>query len=158
MIIDVDKGYQNLLDAFAELGASAILVGIRQDKGSEVTDSGATLAEIATFNEFGTRHIPARSFLRSTVDENATEYSKLILEATDRAVDGANPERELGIIGLNIVKDVQLKITKLKEPANALATQIAKGRKKHLPEGTLIDNPLIDTGRMRASIDFEVQK
>ena len=50
-------------------------------------------------------------------------------------------------LGEKVVADVQRKIVALKDPPNAPSTIAKKGSA----------NPLIDTGRLRQSIDFEVR-
>lgn len=135
-------------------------VGIRQDKGSDVIDASLTLAAIATVNEFGSSdgHVPERSFLRSTVDKHEVKYFKrvrdIVGEAPIKRLSG-NPgsirgwlKREFGRLGLEAVKDVRETITQMDSPPNAPSTIRAK-------KGA--DNPLIDTGRLRQSIDHELR-
>ena len=149
MITDIDKGYDALMSMLTDIVKKDIYVGIHQEEGVKVDgDDSATLAEIATFNEFGTRHIPMRSFLRSTIDENQSKYIKMIERLAGLAVtSGKDANWVLDMVGLKAKSDVQLKITKLKEPANSPITIALKGS----------SNPLIDTGRMRASIDWKVK-
>lgn len=46
----------------------------------------ATWAEIAVAHEFGTKHVPERSFIRSTADERAETVCRLEAQALDRAL------------------------------------------------------------------------
>lgn len=124
------------------LSGSSIKVGVLGDAGSE------TLTK-ATANEFGTKTIPERSFLRSTLNSNQGAYVKAMRKAFDMVAAGRmSAPQAMGIIGLRIVSDVQQTMTDLVDPPLAKATVDAKGS----------SNPLIDTGRLRASISFEVVK
>jgi hypothetical protein len=119
------------------------------------------MADIATWNEFGTKAtskhpgIPARSFMRSTFDEKLRTYERFIQKNLGKVggsmvrtgQGGITAEMFLNLLGEKIRADVQRKIVKLKDPPNQPSTI----RKKKS------SNPLIDTGRLRQSIDFEVK-
>lgn len=130
----------------ADMGKShpEVFVGIRAEAGAE-------LVTIAAVNEFGSAdgHVPERSFLRSTVDENHKKYGDLLQTAVERGIDKGTTalRRELGRVGAVAAGDVQRKIRDLKDPPNAPSTIAAKGS----------DNPLVDTGRLRQSIDWKVE-
>jgi hypothetical protein len=116
---------------------------------------------VAAANEFGTGRVPERSYLRSTADARRDEYAAELTRIAGRATGmGAGARRmliRLGVrtilrrdlqrLGAQMVDDVQRTITDLRDPANAPSTVAQKG----------FDNPLIETERLRASIDFEVE-
>lgn len=114
-------------------------VGVRAIRGSDVVMK-------AVANEFGTRHVPERSFIRATLDRNRDAYMEMLEEALDRGLDGDDLEREMARIGAVVVGDIQRYMTELREPPNAPSTVRAKGSA----------NPLIDTGQLRRAIDFRV--
>ena len=160
-VTDVDHGYDALVRDMRKLRSSRVLVGILQDKGGETDeDGGITLAGYAAVNEFGSEdgRVPERSFLRSTMDTNkaayADELKAALGSAVDRVVKGSagdmlkEMERGLGRLGLKAVRDVKDTIRDLRDPPNAPSTL----ERKYPGE-----NPLIDTGRMRASIDHKVE-
>jgi hypothetical protein len=158
-VVDKDSGFRKLVEGLGLLDRYAVDVGILQDKGGELTEDGdITLAGYASVNEFGSAdgRVPERSFLRSTVDENAAKYGDLLTKAmgraTDRIVRGeAAPSiiyTELGRVGLRAVRDVKRKIRDLRDPPNSPVTIALKGS----------SNPLIDTGHMRKSISHRVRK
>jgi phage gpG-like protein len=159
-VTDRDLGYDNVIDWFGDLGTPAVYVGILQDKGSEMTEEGITVAGYAAVNEFGSEdgRVPERSFIRSTVDEQQADYEQRLKAGTSKVVDavikgglGAGRtamERHLGQLGAKVSRDIQQKIRDLRTPANAPSTLSRK-----YPG----DNPLIHTGRMRQSISFEVR-
>jgi hypothetical protein len=112
-------------------------------------DSDATVAEYATYNEFGTKHTPERSFLRSWEKENRTEIVERIGKATVDVLDGKQTIfRTFGQLGVWAVRGVQRNIRDIDTPPNAPSTI---KRKKS-------SNPLIDSGRMRQSIEYEVRE
>jgi hypothetical protein len=166
-VTDKDLGFDRIMRDLETLGSGAdVYVGIRQAKGEKpaglrkadgtVTNSDATIAEIATWNEFGVTvetddgdqvKIPERSFLRSTMDENVERYTDLMGRQLGQVIDGEQtPKGAFKILGAAGVRDVQMKIRKGVAPANAPSTIARKGSSK----------PLIDTGRMRQSIDYQV--
>ena len=132
------------VEAIQGVPETSVVVGVRGHRGQE-------LIRYAAVNEFGSAdgHIPERSYLRSTVDRNGAKYAQLLTEAVEHAVDlSPNAQYEkLAQLGAIAAGDVQLTITELRSPPNAPSTIRAKGS----------DNPLIDTGRLRQSIDYEVR-
>jgi hypothetical protein len=150
-VTDRDLGYRRIMRNLRQLGrlrVPAVFVGIRA--GTQAVD-GTSMALIAAANEFGTAdgHVPERSFIRSTIDENREKYLGALTKATGRAVDKgtAAMKTELGKVGARVTADIQRKIVALKEPPNAPSTIEKKGSA----------NPLIDKGRLRQSIDWEVR-
>ncbi len=148
-LTDRDLGFEKVLGQLRELGGHpAVYVGVRGQAASEKPPgSDATIVEIAAFNEFGTEHIPARSFLRSTVDENRREYGEALSQAITETVNGKPVRLAFGKVGEAAVRDVQQKMRNLATPPNAPSTIAKKGS----------SNPLIDKGRLRQSIDWEVR-
>lgn len=157
-VVDRDLGYRALLANLRRLtqstrrNQSGVFVGVRADAGTEA--DGVPLVTVAAANEFGTAHVPERSFLRRTVDEKRGEYLTQLGETLDAAAQApagmaaAVLRRGLGRIGLAAVRDVRQTMTTLREPPNAPATVQKKGS----------DNPLIDSGRLRQSIDYEIRE
>jgi hypothetical protein len=137
---DTDRGYRKLMARIGALGNVAARVGVRGEDGED-------LVTIAAANEFGTATIPERSFLRSTVDEGRAKYAKLLRQAVERMVDGVPVPLAMGVVGETLVGDVQRKIRNRIPPPNAPSTIARKGS----------DVPLIDTGRLRQSIDYELE-
>ena len=144
-ITDRDIGYAALVAALKEIGRSAAAVYIGLP--GESTDAETLIA--AASNEFGTDTIPERSFLRSTVDENAGAYLSDLAEDVVRVAEGrgSNLTTVLKRTGQRASDDVKRKIVSLRSPPNAAATVAKKGS----------DNPLIDTGRLLQSITYKVE-
>jgi len=153
---DINKGY---LEAMAEIAkvkrGPHVKVGFQGTSGDRPHSSGskASVTDIATFNEFGTiskkgnPHIPARPFVRTTIDDNFRKLVKLNRRLFYRMSKGdMTTVRALKILGLEIQSLMQKKIVDIKEPPNAPSTIKRKGS----------SSPLQNTGRLKQSITFVV--
>ena len=114
----------------------------------EADEEGTTVIEYGSYNEFGTKDIPERSYIRSTVDERKRRiFGKAFNLQRDIFEGRMSITKALGIMGTLIKGNIVQKIVDLRSPANADSTIRAKGS----------SNPLIDSGRLRQSIDYEVE-
>ena len=105
------------------------------------------MPQIAADNEFGTREIPARPFMRTSFDENMQRINNFILSEYDDVLTGkSNTRRSLNRIGLLGVDLVQVKIRSITNPPNSPKTIALKRSSK----------PLIDFGQMIQSVKFKV--
>jgi len=145
---DTDLGYKRTMQVLRDLLAAEVLVGVRGNAGD--SEDGTPLAVIAAANEFGTATIPERSFLRSTVESNRDKYAADLQQVVEDVVDGKANAMEQGLnrLGVEAVADVQRTMRELDDPPNAASTIARKGS----------SSPLIDTGRLRQSIDHEVRE
>jgi len=137
------EGLKNLREHIGKLAQGKVLVGVpRSSNGARGN------AYIAMIHEFGLGHNPERSFLRSTVYEQADKYAKIIAETIPQAVKSGMSERDayarLGTIAVN---DVKMKIG---SGPFAPLSQATIDRKKS-------SKPLIDTGALRQSISYEIR-
>ncbi len=154
-VVDRDKGFRKILADARRLNRSHAVVGIRQEKGNapakDGDPSGITVAEVATIHEFGApaAHIPARPFLRDAFDRNYADYRAILVHALGQVIDGKYTVRKaVSLVAIRAVGDVQEGIaTPGRFVANAPMTIALKGSSQ----------PLIDTGRLRQSIDYEVR-
>lgn len=129
-----------IVKAVRSLSDNKVKIGIAGEAGSEVVNA-------ALYNEFGTRFIPERSFLRSTFNARQAAYIKALQKAVDVVSAGKmTSEAAMNQIGLRMVADIQKTIDDTSTPPLAESTIEAKGSSK----------PLIDTGRLRASITYEL--
>ena len=145
-IRDSDPGFRKLRKNFK--GPDSVDIGVFAKQGSELVIYAAT-------NEFGTDRagpnrnitIPERSFLRAGIDENRRELKKFAAKkALDVLTGKLSKKAALSQLGLLAQGKVQLKITRGPFVPNQPSTIILKGSSK----------PLINTGRLRQSISFEV--
>lgn len=108
-----------------------------------------TIAEYATYNEFGTKHIPERSFLRSTYDEQIGKWQKQLEQGISAIVNmRADANRVWDLLGIKATQDVQRKLRSNVPPPNSPATIRQKGAGK---------TTLFDTGALLRSITYEVR-
>jgi len=121
-------------------------VGVLSGTGEHPNSTeGETIAEIAVANEFGTRRIPARPFLRTGIYENISDYKTIIRTLLLKIFKGQiGSEQALRILGIRAASDVQEKIKSISSPPNSPATVAVKGP----------SNPLIDTGALRQHISW----
>jgi hypothetical protein len=146
-IKDVDKGWRSLLKRVDAMGTTGLSVGVHEEEGGAEYSDGATVAEVATYNEFGTERIPERSFLRTWYDENKEQAlidaRKLFAYITRK---GGSLRNGLDQLGLRFVGQIQTRISSGIPPENADSTIRQKGSSV----------PLIATGQLRASVRHKV--
>lgn len=128
-----------------ELAEKEVRVGFQHGKATE--EDGTDICDIAAWNELGTVHIPARPFLRQSVDDNLSKINSFLREKKNDLVRGASAEQVLKEIGIFQKDLIQEKITDGSFAPNAPSTI----KKKHSSK------PLIDTGRMRQSVNYEIK-
>lgn len=133
----------NKVESLIRGSGTRIQVGILKGSGSV---DGATIADIAFWNEFGTKRIPERPFLRSTYAEQKKTVLTKMVKAMQKTLKGGNLATEFGKVGQWYEDRVKETITNLSDPPNAESTKRIKKS----------SNPLIDTGRMRATVRHEV--
>lgn len=110
-------------------------------------EQGSDLVKYAGANEFGTKIIPERSFLRSAIDEGRQRIVRFVDQQAINLIVKQNQslKRTLRLLGLFGVKLVKAKIIKGPFVPNAPATIRKKRSSK----------PLIDKGRLLGSITFK---
>lgn len=141
-----DLGWQRIQREIRAAKNASVRVGVLADAGQ--ADDGADLVDIAVYNEFGTRRIPARPFVRGAFDQKRRDLSRLKSRLWDQVLAGRlDTRRALGLLGQTHEDQIKLYMTELRTPPNAESTIAAKTR-----AGRIGDNPLIDTGRLRGSI------
>nr|DAI17696.1 MAG TPA: virion morphogenesis protein [Caudoviricetes sp.] len=130
-----------------ELASYEIAVGVQGAEAAEnYDDSGATVAEVAVWNEFGTSKIPQRPFMQQTAERH-DNWGDETAKTWNAVIDGENPKIGANLIGEKVKGDIQEEIANGEFTPNAPRT-IAKKKSAR---------PLIDTGRMRQSITYKVR-
>lgn len=129
-----------------ELADKEVRVGFQQGKATE--EDGTDVCDIAAWNELGTVNMPSRPFLRMSVDDNSDKINSFMSAQKRSIINGEPAERILKKIGIFQKDLIQEKITEGSFAPNAPSTIKAKGSSK----------PLIDTGRMRQSVNFEIKQ
>lgn len=140
---------------FDEISKNAKMLARRRIKAGILRTAGKTqdgktdLVAVASYNEFGTKHIPSRPFMRIAANKNGDNWTKLMKGVAARVtVNQMGVGQGLNIVGNRVVGDIQKVIgdRSLLVP-NAPNTIKQKGS----------DAPLIDSGHMRQSVSFEVK-
>lgn len=130
-----------------QLNGSSTKIGYQESEKhkSRDTDEMSDMVEIGSKHEFGSKeeNIPQRSHIRTTTDEQRMRVNRKIQEGYSRILmNTSTPAAELEKVGEFMESKIKKKITDIRLPPNSPATILAKGS----------DNPLIDTGQMRASV------
>ncbi len=139
-VIDRDMGYKDFLRRMKALnGKPHVKVGFLADKKEERDGaSGPTNVEVAAANEFGTKRIPARPFIRSTFSAHQGEYERLGEKLSRAVVDGKmSLATALGLLGEKAAADIKQTVTQGAgvPPPNAPATVKHKGHDRTLIGG-----------------------
>lgn len=137
---------QRFFRELAELKELEVRVGFQRGKAQE--EDGTDICDVAAFSELGTDHIPARPFIRQSVDDNESKINSFLKEEVKDFARGKSAEqilKEIGIFQKDLMQD---KITSGSFAPNAESTIKKKGSSK----------PLVDTGRMRQSVNYVIQK
>lgn len=137
---------QRFFRELAELKELEVRVGFQRGKAQE--EDGTDICDVAAFNELGTDHIPARPFIRQSVDDNESKINSFLKEEVKDFAQGKSAEqilKEIGIFQKDLMQD---KITSGSFAPNAESTIKKKGSSK----------PLVDTGRMQQSVNYVIQK
>jgi len=136
----IDLGWNRIISELKKADKSYTKVGVQEGaKSKDMSD----LVIVAAANEFGTKRIPERSFIRSTFDEQKRTLYPIIEKQYDKVLAGsATVKLALSFIGMFLVAKTQQKIVDTHTPPNAPSTIRRKGS----------SHPLIDTGQLRQSI------
>ncbi len=156
---DRDLGYDDILGGLKDLAdGKFVVVGVRSAAGGKDTGNGFNLASLAATHEFGSEKagVPERSFLRSTVDAQKEAIADRMETAVVKVLESSGygeVDTQLGLLGVFVAGEVQKAIANrtIGGPPNAESTTRPR------PSGKGSSVPLIDTGRLRASIDSEVR-
>lgn len=137
------RRFQEMLKGLEEL---EVRVGFQHGEATE--DDGTDICDIAAWNELGTANMPSRPFLRKSVDENTDKINSFLQSKKSELANGTDAEQILKEIGIFQKDLIQEKITEGSYAPNAESTIRRKGSSK----------PLIDTGRMRQSVNYVIKQ
>lgn len=179
--IDQDVGADKFLATLKSLESgpgieTGILEGAGIHKSDDPNDKPVTVAQIAFWQEYGTKRIPKRPWMRYSVLVSELPMKILVNKIFDGILLGKlTIDQGLSLMGEKAVSIQKEVITKWDSPPNAPSTIAAKarkgGRKKmakaykkdtglHGPGRTEqlqagYNNPLIDTSQMRNSVTYK---
>lgn len=146
-VTDRDLGWKAIKREVERAQRREVAVGILQ--GSNDSE-GTSIAEYATYNEFGTEDVPSRPFMAMSFDENVAAINSDFQRQSKRLVTGeVTAEQALTIIGQKHAGRVQNVITGRDIlPALAPSTIAAK-------KGST--KTLVDTGAMVNAVQIEIR-
>ena len=146
-VTDRDLGWKAIKREVERAQRREVAVGILQ--GSNDSE-GASIAEYATYNEFGTGDVPSRPFMAMSFDENVAAINSDFQRQSKRLVTGeVTAEQALTIIGQKHAGRIQNTITGRNIlPALAPSTIAAK-------KGST--KTLVDTGAMANAVQIEIR-
>lgn len=143
----IDRGWWASRKRLRELDGMTVLVGVQADAG--VGADGTPIAEYASYNEFGTKHIPSRPAMRTGFDENVGEIMQATRSLKDAVVDRRmSADEAAGLLGELHQGHIKKKIASNMPPPNAPATVKAKGSSK----------TLIDQGNYLNAIKWKIER
>lgn len=175
-VLDRDLGWSDFVKGVVKMHDARVAVGILDD-GEEYPDGELSVAEVGAINEFGTEdgHIPARSFLRETFDEQRDALDMLARLYAQRILFAkSTPEDAMNALGATLAAAIKKRIAAGIDPPNAESTALAKAARgktakffrrpaRNLGEalaqvGALAAvKPLVDTGRLLNAITWAVE-
>ena len=146
-VTDRDLGWKAIKREVERAQRREVAVGILQ--GSNDSE-GTSIAEYATYNEFGTGDVPSRPFMAMSFDENVAAIDSDFQRQSRRLVAGeVTADQALTVIGQKHAGRVQNTITGRNIlPALAPSTVAAK-------KGST--KTLVDTGAMTNAVQIEVR-
>ena len=145
-VVDKDLGWKRIMNSIQALNGKEIKAGVLESAGNE--SNGQSIAQVAIWNEYGTKKIPSRPFVTIATDVSKGWMSKTETEISKIMSNRASVDGSLDAIGNKMKTDIQKVIgDKGKLAPNAPSTIRRKGH----------DKPLIDTGKLKEAINFEVK-
>lgn len=105
-----NEKFKKFMDMIKRHKHAYVTIGIHEDAG-RYSAGNASVVEVALWQEFGTRTIPERSFIRSAIDDNVGKINSWREEMINNIVDkGWSVEQALDAIGVRIQILIQNKI------------------------------------------------
>ena len=102
----------------------------------------------AAINEYGTSKIPQRPFMRTATNRHGKSWGSKSAKAVQSVMKGMPISQVAELVGMQMKADISSTLTNGPWTPNAPSTIAKKGSSR----------PLIDTGELRASITYKVEK
>ena len=116
--------------------------------GEKTYEDGTDLVDVAAYNEYGTSDTPARPFMKQSFENHEDELQKACDRVNQTLNRGGTADAGLKELGVFVKGLVQDEIVDGGFEPNAPSTIKKKGS----------DQPLIDTGTMRQSVNYVIKK
>lgn len=127
---------------------------------SAVYEDGTPVAEVAIQNEFGVpqKNIPPRPFMRPAMDNQGT-WKTIFKNESIKAFKTGNFKTPFVAVASTVQGNIKENIATLKSPALADSTiQARKNKSSKKNPAKTIEKPLVDSGLMLTSVQYEVSK
>ena len=127
-----------ILKDIARLDGTVVSAGVMDSKN----------ATKAAINEYGTSKIPQRPFMRTAVSRHGKSWGEKSAKAVQSVMKGMPISQATELVGMQMKADISSTLTNGPWTPNSALTIAKKGSSR----------PLIDTGELRASITYKVEK
>ena len=150
-----DRGWQRFTGRIQELDELFSKVGILRDHGAQSPhpDAMITMVELALIHEFGSEeaNIPARSFIRATLEERADQFERVAQLFVAQVVTGRiTPQKCMDLLGGWAAGEVRRKMTH--------GAHIPPPLKKSTKKAKGSDRPLVDDAHLAGAVKHEVSR
>ena len=132
------------LDQLEKIEHLEVAVGYQ---AGQAYDDGTSLVDVVAYNEYGTSRMPARPFMKQSFENHEDRLQAACEQVLKEMSEGATAQEALNRLGVFLKGLVQEEIVEGGFAPNAESTIRQKGSAQ----------PLIDTGFMRQSVQYEVR-
>lgn len=127
-----------ILNDITRLDGTVVSAGVMDSKN----------ATKAAINEYGTSKIPQRPFMRTAVSRHGKSWGEKSAKSVQSVIKGMPISQVTELVGMQMKSDISSTLTNGPWTPNSVVTIAKKGSSR----------PLIDTGELRASINYKVEK
>ncbi len=145
-VIDRDFGWNKIVQDLKLLDGKSVSAGILKNAGKE--PNGAKLVDVAFWNEYGTKKIPSRPFVRLSFENNKDKWGDLAEEVVADVIDKRGYTQGLKKLGNEMKTDIISIFGDTTQLAHNAPRTIAKKKGR--------DEPLVDEGKLKASVNFRI--
>lgn len=162
LLRDVDHGWNRIRTLAQQLeeGDSNVHVGVLGTAENEAaTADRPSNVDLAVIHEFGSpsRHIPERSWIRSTFDANRARYGLELGRLLDQVLVGKmSVQRALGLMGARMAGDIKLRLLRGEHVPPPLAPETVRRKLAAGIAPTTAVRPLVATGQMARAVTWQV--
>lgn len=152
---------KRLRQAIEELNGLQVRIGIQE---GEKYEDGTSVLDVAMWNELGTYNVPARPFIRDSVDAHASEVNADLERVAKKLVMGDSVENALNDLGERQTRRMVEEINTGNFAPNEDITvnggwmRNKKSGKSFYVKGKNSEHPLIDSSKLRQSIHHVIVK
>lgn len=140
------------IEAGVEGDSHLEMIAMVQENGAHITPKKGKFLYVpmgdGSFVRLKSVTIPARSFLAKTLTEKLSEWQSEIQDEVVAVFEGGSLGGLLDKVGKEMQEGIQETIDETNSPANAPLTVARKG----------FNNPLVDTGNLRGSIQYKIKR